>query len=120
MTNSFNFPMSCLISNGRLLDQKLEVRFLCEIIHFSKYFLYGGYFCISKCLGSAVAKFVLMINTLMVNRVKVLFYQYRRTRHRAKIFIITFVTNVADAFLDHISNQVFCRKTEYTHNLCFS
>ena len=30
---------------------------------------FGGIFCISKCHGSAVAKFVLMINTHMVNRV---------------------------------------------------
>ena len=34
-------------------------------------FLLGGYFDSSKCLGPAVVNFELMINSLMMNRVKV-------------------------------------------------
>ena len=47
-----------------------DIIVLCETVLFFKIFSFGEYFCISKCLGSAVAKFVLMINTHMVNRVK--------------------------------------------------
>ena len=67
-------------SNGRLVDQ-LDKSFCgprfescVKQSFFSNIFFLGDIFAfqISKCLGSAVVKFVLMINTYLVNRVKYL------------------------------------------------
>ena len=63
------------LTNGRTVYFRLnfywsQVRIPSEIAIFSYNFLSGGYFCSSKCPGLIVANFELMINSLLMNRVK--------------------------------------------------
>ena len=74
MKNLLSISMTCFL--GIEVEQKTidynwsQVRILGETAIFSYNFLFLGYFCSSKCPGPAVANFELMINSLMMNRVK--------------------------------------------------
>ena len=75
--------MSCLL--GLVVGQSFcGPRFESQLkqLFFSYNFLLGEYFYSSKCPGPAVAKFVLIINTLVVNRVNSLLKTVARSQRR--------------------------------------
>ena len=89
-------------SRGRTEDFKSQyywsqVRMLDETAIFSYNFLLARYFCSSKCPDPAVANFELMINSLMMNRVKTLIELICRIPSQEysssfKVYYIHFIT----------------------------
>ena len=72
-----------------------------ETLLFSKKRIsYQGNFCFSKCLSSAVEKFVLTINTHMANRVSVLFGKGKKFS-KPRVFTIELTLLISRKFESH-------------------